>query len=752
MEAAKKTLEAARANLAAAVKRIEVDPPATADLDAAHVAVGAFKDAIDFGAGQEPADLDYAKAALSSRKELREKRDYVDARRAKVHIFNHRRTIDAAVAALKEKAKAADAKDPAPTAFEDARAAAKAVKKAADEGRPFGPQDPAFASYLADVDATVAKVEKAVDERWALLEGDKHRARVEEAREALSKAMTGLSAKSTDPEFRTAESAASVLTQKLDEGKVLESKDKGYGAYATKTRGELAAAKKKTDELWSSTGPERLKAEIEPAAKDLAAAAKAVRARKPTPEQLDEARTAAIVVRKLIEKFAPEAKRNVTFGQYVEGVKGTLVEVEGLLQLRALDGALRDVKQAMQKLERRAPSDDDFAVASSTLLVLEKTLEPMNGRDPALSKEVGDAKLWQKDAKALITKRRTELDVAKQQGEVDKLRATTIKLIDGFARPNSGEDDVKDAEAAVKVIAAQLEKGAELTKRDREYAAFDREVKKRIAEFEKKIAAKRLSLVVAAARQEATDALAGAKAKIDAARQPASTDADLDAATKSVESAMALIDSKPDLEKNVPGFASAMERARMDVMKRMEALELARQEREVRKKTIDALTPALAAAGAAANSQDLRVQKTQYEKAFSLFKACKEEGTRALEGNPTFGRLAVVIEGRPGTVKETVAACSQQADVTAPLIKPLASLIAFDEGPKRAYETATALLSKGKKQEALAQFDECTATGLMVQQRSPELKERAFQVGGGQKTLVELTRECTAQGKQLRGK
>jgi len=104
---AKKSLDAARAKLDEAIKKAQIDPPSTADLDAALTVIEEFKTAIDFGAAREAEDLDYAKAALAARKELRSQKEYVDQRRAKVHIFNQRRVIDAALAKMNEAASAA---------------------------------------------------------------------------------------------------------------------------------------------------------------------------------------------------------------------------------------------------------------------------------------------------------------------------------------------------------------------------------------------------------------------------------------------------------------------------------------------------------------------------------------------------------------------------------------------------------------------------------------------------------------------
>lgn len=749
--AAKQGLDKASANVASAMKKVEGDAPDAADLDAAHTALEALKEALDSGAGQEPNDLDYARAALSARRELREKRELVDARRAKMHIFNHRRTIDAALVTMKDKVKVAEGKDPSAKDFEDARAAITEFKAVVEPARQFTKQEASFATYIQKLDADVAKTSNAIDEKWAVVEGSKHRAKVEEARQDYVTKMGVLSANATDQQFSDAEAAGKLLGQRLDEGKILESKDKGYGPYAAKTRTELAIYKKKADDLWSQTGPARLKAEIEPAAKELRNSLKYVRSKKATEDQLAEARTTSIVVRKLLEKFASEAKRNAEFGAYVQTVEAALVETENLLQMRALDIAQRDFRQALAKLDRKAPTDEDFTIANSALSILTKTLEPMNAKDPTLKQPIADARAWEREGKATITKRRTELDVAAQQAKVEEARNKAIAIVGSFGNADSGEDSVKQAEEAVKAVNAALESGTELTGRDRGYAAYDRELKKRVNEFNSKIANKKLQLHAADMRGKLTDALADAKAKIDAARQPISGDKELDAAVKAVEGVNSFLETNGPLEQQAGSYASAANKGRNELMKRYEQLGVAQQERELRKATVDQLVPGLALSHAAAASQDLKKQKADYEKALKLFKACKDEGTRIVEGNPAAARLAVVIDG-PATLKDAVGQCAQEYDATVPLIKPLTGLISFEDGPRKAYEAAVGLLSKGKKPEALAQFDECIATGVTVGVRYPDLKERSFTVANSKMTLAELTKTCTAKSKELRGK
>lgn len=748
--AALKKLEAARSALAEAVKRIEVDPPAPKDLDAAHAAVGVLKDAIDAGAAHEAENLDYAKAALAARKELRTHREFVDERRGKVKIHEQRRVIDAALADFKEKAKQVDAKEPASKDFDDARASARALRKALADGRPYQGQDQKFAAYLNETDASLSKQEKAIDDRWVLLEADKHRAKVDAARKTLTAAMAPLGTKdSTDEHFKAADKALAELTRLLEDGKALEASEKGYRAVADQGRAEVAQAKKKMDTAWTETGLAKLKAEIEPAYKDLQAAGKHVKARRPAPEQLAEAKTAAIVVRKLLEKFEPEAKRSQAFGEYCEGVKATLVEVEVQLQLRTLDAAVADVKKALRPLERAHPKDDEFEVAKSALLVLEKTLETVHAKDPAMAPAATDAKNLLRDGRAAMTKKRNELDVTAQQAKVDKARADVAAVLGGG---NLTAEKLNEAETGVKVISGLLTEGEELTKRDRGYAAYDREVKKRVTEMTAKIAKGRFGLEVAAAREKLKVAVGLAKEKIDAAKQPAATDADLDAAQKAMEAIDKTLEANAQYEAKDYGLQVASEKVRYETgVKLLENLETAKQLRDLRKKTGDALTAGEKAVDAAQGTKDLRAQRTHYEKALAEFTACKDE-TRRVQATPQTEKTVVLVDGRPSTARDVVATCAQRAEAMKEAIKPIAGLIAFEEGPKKSFEAAKAFMSKGKKEDAVKQFEECTASGLILQHRNPTMKDQSFQVAGGSMTLSELIKQCTNEAKANRGK
>ena len=751
--AALQRLAAARADLSQAVARIEKDPPSTADLDAAHAAIEALKEVIDTGAEHEGKDLEYAKAALAARKELRTQREYVEQRRASIHLHDLREQIDRALTTLSDRAQRVESKEANAKDFDEARTAAAAVRKAMDEARPFAKQDQKFASYLGEVDATLARQEKGIDQRWILLSVEKQRSLVEEGRQALSASMGALGKGGSDAQqFDSADRAATLLAKRLDEGKSLEAMDKTYRSDADRARTELAQARKRIDEVLRETGLARLKAEIEPAYKDLTATAQGLRTRKPTADQLAEARTAAIVVRKLLEKFQPQASRIPAFGQYVSEVKKTLVEVELEVERRGVDSARADLAQALKNIERRAPTDEHFEEANTALLILEKTVQSVHTKDEAMLKSLADARELLRTARTTMAKRRLEVDVQRQRAKVEEARKSAVALVGQAHKSNAGQDALDAAEKAIEQLRAELEKGAALSKKDREYAQYSREAGKRTDELNERIAQRKVALAASDARGQLNELIAGTRAKLEAAKQPTATDPDIEAASQSVEQVNRAIEAKVVLEKQDKGYAAQADRARNELQRLREALEFAKQARTLRRLTVEALAAGASAADSAAAAPDLRTQKEQCEKAIDEFKSCESAGTAMIGENRALAKVAMLVDGQPSTAKEVIAQCVQRAQATEQSLKQVLPLLAFEEGPKRSFETAKVLLAQAKKNEALNQFDECISTGLILQHRNPELKDRKFEVAGASMTLTDLVQQCVKDRKPLKAK
>ncbi|HYV43360.1 MAG TPA: hypothetical protein VFA20_00805 [Myxococcaceae bacterium] len=743
---AKKRLQQASENLARAVQKIEKDPPATPDLDAAWAAVSTLKDAIDAGAAVEGADLDYAKAALAARKQLRTQRDYVEGRRAKVYLFNHRRTIDAALAAMNDRVARTERKDASPKDFEDARAALADLRKAIEPARQFSKEDAAFAKYLSDTDAAATKADKTIEDRWTLRAVDAHRAKVESSRQMLSAAMAALTKNGSDAQFSAADQAANNLSKLLDEGKTFEPRDKAYAGVADGAHAEIADARKRMEQLLSTTALERLKSEIEPAYQDLTATLKSLRGRKPTDEQLAEAKTATIVVRKLVEKYQPQAARSKPFAEYLNQVTATLAEVDGELLRRDITGAKGDVVKALRNIERRDATDDQFAELNTALTVMEKTLEPFAKRVPSsVAAEVADARQLVRDARTTITRRRYEVDLTRMRTKVQDTKRNTEAVVAKIQAAGIGEKELADAEESLKQLKAVLDEGAPFIRKDHDYSEYDKSVKQRITELTDRIARRRIAINAGGARAKLTELMADGKSKLEAANRPESAEADLDAASRSVDALTKALEGFAPLEKQDAGYAASAERARNELVRQMEGLELAKQAGGARRQTATPLAAGEQAARAAGEAKDLRTQKKHYDAAMTQFRSCESSGAQLLKENPALEKVIALVEGRSMAIKDVVAQCTERAKAIEQPLRQASSMVAFEDGPKKAFENAKMLIARNARNEAIPKLEECIVAASQVQSDFRELKEHKFDVGGTSLTLSEMIKTCAAQ-------
>lgn len=746
---ASKRVESARAALATAVQRIEKEPPSNVDLDAALAAVEALKDALNAGVSFETEDLDYARTVLAARKQFRAQREYVEERRAKVHIHDFRRRIDSALTALNDRMAKVAGKDLDAKALDESRAEVESLRKLADEGRPLGSQDPKFAAYLTEVDATLARHGKSLDDRWLAQSAQKQRGLLDERRKALSTALAELAPAWSDEKFGLADKAVMALQKQLDEGKPLEDRDRAYRSEAEKARGEITQARRRMEELVVQAGVSRVKAEMGPAHEELVVAAKALRARKPTPEQLAEAKTAAFVVRKLVERYEPQAARSPAISQYITEVKNTLAEVEVSLQVRSLDAARIDVVQSLRNIERRSATPEQFEEAKTALVVLEKTLETVQTKHPAVSPSAIEARQLLKDGRATMERRRYEVDLQQQRVKVDEARKNAAALVSQVQQDKPSEAQFQAAENAIQQIGAVLEAGVQFVKKDRDYAVYAKETKERMADLAGRITRKKVVMAAADARVQISERLASTKQTLESAKLISATDGDVDTASKSVDEIMKLFETRAELERQDGGYAAYAERARAEWLKLVETLEFAKQARTLRRVTGEALAAASSAAEAAAAAVDLRKRKELYASALEKLKACQEEGARMMKETASLASIDVLLSGSPTRPQEVMSQCGQKAETLREPQKRADVQLRFIEGPKKAYDAVKPLVSKGRKDEALSKLNECIAEGRILENQFPEFKEQKFDVNGTHMSMLDLIQVCVKERKPL---
>jgi len=165
--------------------------------------------------------------------------------------------------------------------------------------------------------------------------------------------------------------------------------------------------------------------------------------------------------------------------------------------------------------------------------------------------------------------------------------------------------------------------------------------------------------------------------------------------------------------------------------------------------TGEALAAASTAAVSAAAAGDLRKRKELYAGALEKLQACQDDGARLVKENASLASIDVLVAGTPTRPQDVMAQCAQKAESLREPQKRADVQLRFLDGPKKAYDAVKPLVSKGRKDEALAKLNECIAEGRILENRYPEFKEQKFDVDGGRMSLLDLIQTCVKERKPL---
>jgi hypothetical protein len=480
---------------------------------------------------------------------------------------------------------------------------------------------------------------------------------------------------------------------------------------------------------------------------DAVAALRAVEKKGATKEQFDTLASALNVYEKTLEA----APKDPAIAAEVADGKTFIKDAKSTVAKRHLENARADATAALRNVEKKGATEEQFAELNTALTVLEKVIEG-TPKDPAVTATVTDAKTFVKDAKATIAKRRQEVEVQAHKAKVEEAKKKANELVKGIAAQKITAEELAEADNGVKQLEAVLVEGAPLAKKDSDYRAYEADTKKRIAELKDRIAARRKAQAAADLKATLQAAVADTTTKVEAALAPTGTDAQLDTATKAFEELGKMIDGQAQLERNDANYAAAADRARSQTFKLLDKLQLAQMARELRRGTGDALAEGDKAAKQAEATGDLKAKKKLLDNAASQYRACEKDGRVILsryQQAKLETKVQVLLDGAPAAPKDVVAACTARAEKAEAGAKDTVPMIAYTEGPKKAYEAAKAAGNKGDK---LQQLNECVTTGVILGNRSPELKERKLPVAGTELTLAELIAQCQTERKALGGK
>ena len=230
------------------------------------------------------------------------------------------------------------------------------------------------------------------------------------------------------------------------------------------------------------------------------------------------------------------------------------------------------------------------------------------------------------------------------------------------------------------------------------------------------------------------------------------TDPEVEAGAKAVEALTASLEAGAKLEKQDGSYASQADRARDQLSRLRETLQLARDARGFRKLLTGSLARGNAAFELGGKAKDPNDRKDQYEKALKQFQSCTSDGASAIAEKPNLGKILVFVDGNPSSPKEIMAVCTTRGEAVQPLLDQAGVLAYFHNGPKRDFEAARTKLAAGDKPGALALFNDCVADGRIFAQRYPKMKDETFEVMKQNMTPGQLIDQCIKERTALGGK
>lgn len=846
---ARRNLQVAMEDLTKAVKRIEKDPPSPEDLSAAERAVEVLRGALEAGAAHEAQDLEYAKTALAARKELRTGREYVERRVAQGHLHERRRLLDRSVADLDESLQALRSAGVGPRDFDRAQRAAVTLEAELTKAQALASQDEAFGRHLTETRSKLQRAQREVEERQVQLAVQAQVSKLGTAKGALDAALPALSGQEvTDAQFDAADRAVTELEAVLEAGQALLPKDQGYRTQATQMSEIVRRARKAIEERWGEAGLARLRAELGPAHEDLTRASRLLAGRSPSAEVVAEARTAAIVVQKLLEKSAHLAKRGRSAAQYLGEVEKTWLAVRVDLQRRQLEPARAAVNAALKTLAGRAVEEKRFLEADQTVHRAREILREGEGLEPLDRAYAGYTRELRKsldEASARILARRAELERDRQKAAVEKARAelsralmvverraptpaqfeaahtaaialektiaasaglqdrdlqsylsqmrsvlqASRRSLDARQRVVEGEAQqarvtaglrtlerslaaldaagpsapaLAAADDALNAATMDLEAGVELEQKLSVYRTWVKPARRTLELSRRRLAKKRLQFTVAKARVELESAVLAARAALGAASQPAAPEGELESARRRVKELGALLEEHAPLEAQDSSHAKLAARVRAQLGELGPGLALAERAATFQKTVVPALDAGTLAAQNGADSRNLQLSRDEYQKAVDQLQACQRRGEEQLDAEPRLGAVIVLAERAGVAAKEVIAQCKARHEAAAEGLRKVSGRLAFHEGPARAYQAASSLLSQAQGAsgeararhlaDALSQFEECISSGKILQYKNPELQGHEFELGAGKVTLAQLVATCIDEAKKLRAK
>jgi hypothetical protein len=533
VDEAKGKIDSAKAALDESVKQIKKKHPEESELTAAVEAVKKLQASLEESSKLESEDTGYAKYALAITKELANQKKLIQQRGLDVALDDSRQEIGKAVTQLGEALTRVKKKDVGEEDFKEAANAVEAVEGALKKGAPLFAKDAGYAKFAGQVKERLATQREGLSKRRHEVLVQRARARIDEARKALSESVAKLKGKDVpDASFENAGSASKELGKTLEEQKELSTNDAAFSQWVSDQKKSLATVNSTIEKRRTEVTIERQRVKV---AEGLAAVKKAV-GHMPTIDQADSADTAVSELEKMIEegdklgskdgsysKFAIEARKTVSESKRKIRERRDQIAMDA--QKEKIGSQLQNLKGAMAGIGGFSPGEPEFNAATEAAQGARKAVDEGKELESKLPKYKSLAEAARKTiaaAEQKIAKRKLEIAVREHKMLIEQAFESAKSSVANAKKVSATSDQAKEAESAMNAARDEIAKGQELEGKDAKYAAMVAHAKKQLdgwkddVEIAKYVAAFREGPIAAASQGLA---LMGSKSYGDAIDQ-----------------------------------------------------------------------------------------------------------------------------------------------------------------------------------------------------------------------------------------
>ena len=430
----------------------------------------------------------------------------------------------------------------------------------------------------------------------------------------------------------------------------------------------MQAGQQTIQKLWGEVALARMKAQLEPARKDLQTAAEAIKANNAAEARYAEAKTASIIVAKLLERYAPLAD-TAALKAYIKEVEQTLVGVQVSL-------AQREIKAALATLERAAKGKDDAAIDAAIKTVQEalKTHASLTGKDRDYRSFARETSRTLSTTKKRVAEARQAEAIKVARERLTQARAKLARALKQIRRRRPLDEAFTEAEVALGELKEVVKKSRKLARKDARLAKYVQLTRPWTREARRSISDRRREVKFERQREAVGDPLKKLQRRVQRLTGPKSLE-QAETLAKAVETALEQGKKLPrdrEYARFVRDTQKVLKIARARMQTRQDELDMRAQQGRARQAMVDlsAAIAGLANASAlgpmfdAADKALLNAQKIMQE-GLPLEKRLRKYASWASDAKRKLAKDAAQIEAR----KLQVAVDGQTAKLDAQLAK-----------------------------------------------------------------------------------